>query len=143
MRTDSGAPSARWLCRSIACCIPTAHASARLKLVNATMSPSPRFFTSVPPAASIAPRNRPKCVWRSSPRPQDPDVDDSSVDPTRSVNNTVTVWVVATSPSQEFAVSAQYADRSEANQLPGHTHRAEARDSLVSLSRTGAQSLAG
>ena len=36
----------------------------RLGLVNATMSPSPRFFTSVPPVASITPRSSPKCVWR-------------------------------------------------------------------------------
>ena len=48
--------------RSIRRCIATANASARLELVNATINPSPRFFTSVPPAAATAPRNRPKWV---------------------------------------------------------------------------------
>ena len=30
----------------MACCIPTAHAKARLGLRNTTIKPSPRFFTS-------------------------------------------------------------------------------------------------
>ena len=46
--------SSRRLWRSIACCMATAQARARLRLVKATMSPSPRFLTSVPPAAWMA-----------------------------------------------------------------------------------------
>ena len=45
---------------SIACCMPVAHASARLGLAKATISPSPRFFTSVPPMAVIDAAQQPE-----------------------------------------------------------------------------------
>ena len=50
--------AARQLCRSIACCMATPPSSADVRLGNTTISPSPRFFTSVPPWASIALREQ-------------------------------------------------------------------------------------
>ena len=55
-----------------------------------TIRPSPRFFTSSPPARPIALRRRPKCSRRTPP-PRRDRRSVISVLPTRSVNNTVTV----------------------------------------------------
>ena len=61
------------------------------------MRPSPRFFTSMPPAAVRAARRRAKWVWRSSSAVLGSSAVDSSVDPTMSVKRMVTVCVFAKS----------------------------------------------
>ena len=58
--------SRRRLSRSMPCCIATAHDNAADADRNTTISPSPRFFTSVPPASTTAWRNIAKCPRRSS-----------------------------------------------------------------------------
>ncbi len=70
------------------------------------MSPSPTFFTSVPPAAAMAVRNREKCTCRSDSAPSGPSCEASSVDPTRSVKTTVVVTVaVMGTASRSAAIS--------------------------------------
>ena len=54
---------------STPCCIPTAQAMARLGLVNDTISPSPRFFTSTPPVAWIARTQQPEVRLAKRRRP--------------------------------------------------------------------------
>ena len=69
-------------------------------LVNATIRPSPRFLTTRPPAASTAPSNKPKWVDRNSSAESRSRLEASAVQPTKSVNNTVTVSVSAKPPSR-------------------------------------------
>ena len=54
------------LSRSMPCCMATAQDNAADDEANTTMSPSPRFFTSVPPASATACRKIAKCRRRSS-----------------------------------------------------------------------------
>ena len=76
----------------------TAHDRAAEAIGNTTMSPSPRFFTSVPPEAAMAWRSAEKCVRRSSSPASGVSAEASSVEPTRSVKSTVTFSVAATGP---------------------------------------------
>ena len=73
----------------------TAHASAPDAAGNTTISPSPRFLTSVPPVAASASRSTPKCVRRRSSKASWDNWDANAVEPTRSVNITVTVSIAA------------------------------------------------
>ena len=66
-----------------------AHTTASNALANATMRPSPMFFTSSPPRAATASRSRRKCVRRTSSLASSPSRVKSSVDPTRSVKKKV------------------------------------------------------
>ena len=76
------------------CCIATAHDNAADADANTTMSPSPRFFTSVPPASATACRKIEKCSRRNSSAASGARLDASAVEPTMSVNNTATFSVV-------------------------------------------------
>src|SRR5262245_16590078 len=71
--------------------MPTAPASARLGDEYDTIKPSPRFFTSVPPEAVIAPRSNRKWVWRNSSAAAGPRRAAVAVESTRSVNTNVAV----------------------------------------------------
>ena len=88
------------LSRSTPCCMATPQASAAEAEANTTMSPSPRFFTSVPPAwamPGVGSRNA-----RGEPRrPASGESRcDSSVEPTTSVNRIATFSVVKTDSSR-------------------------------------------
>jgi hypothetical protein len=72
----------------------TAQESALEGEVNATMSPSPKFFTSIPFASAMAWRRMEKCPRRSSSASSGDKLDASLVEPTMSVNSTVTFSVV-------------------------------------------------
>ena len=61
--------------------------------IEVTIKPSPRFLTSWPRASAAAARSSPKCSRRSSSAAASPRRERSSVDPTRSLNSTVTVSV--------------------------------------------------
>ena len=78
------------------CCIATAHDNAADADPNTTISPSPRFFTSVPPASATACRKIEKCSRRSSSAASGDRLDANAVEPTMSVNNTATFSVVTT-----------------------------------------------
>ena len=89
---------ARRLWRSIAWCMATAQERAGIVASNATMSPSPRFLTSVPPVAAITSRSVAKWARRTSSAASGESEEESSVEPTRSVKSTVTFSVAATGP---------------------------------------------
>ena len=80
------------------CCIPTAHDNAADVDANTTMSPSPRFFTSEPPASATAWRKIEKCSRRNSSAASGARLDANTVEPTMSVNNTATFSVVNEPP---------------------------------------------
>ena len=68
----------------------TAQAMAAEADAKTTMSPSPRFFTSVPPDSARAWRRIEKCPRRTSSAASGARRCDSSVEPTTSVNRTAT-----------------------------------------------------
>ena len=67
--------------------------TASLLLVNDTISPSPRFFTSVPRWAVTSARRASNTSWRRASAAASPRPDASAVDSTRSQNRRVTVAV--------------------------------------------------
>ena len=75
--------------------MPTAQAMARLGLVNETMRPSPRFFTSTPPSTGWRSGEREMRLPQVFGRVPLSDVD-NAVDPTRSVKSTVATTVDGT-----------------------------------------------
>jgi len=62
------------------------------------MRPSPRFFTSMPPASAIAWRRIEKCSRRSSSAASGAKADANAVDPTMSVNRIVAPSVLKKHP---------------------------------------------
>ena len=97
------------------CCIAIAHDSAAAGPSNATIRPSPRFFTSRPPDSATAFRNDEKCSRRNSSACSSPTRDSNSVEPTRSVNRTVIIAVVICPPR----LSARRCPRKRNALLPG------------------------
>ena len=77
------------LSRSTPCCIATAQARAADAEANITMSSSPKFFTSLPPASATAWRRIDKCPRRTSSAASGDNCCDNSVDPTTSVKRIV------------------------------------------------------
>ena len=89
-RKPSVGPEPDALCSSMPRCMETAHLSASTPLEKATISPSPRLFTSAPPLSATARRRTAKWAWRTSSAASSPSRANSSVDATRSVNSNVT-----------------------------------------------------
>ena len=75
----------------MACCISIAQRTASAALGNTTISPSPRFLTSWPPRWSTASRRSRKCARRTVSAASSPMRLSNSVEPTMSVNSSVTV----------------------------------------------------
>jgi hypothetical protein len=92
------AACAAWLWVSTACCIDAAHSSAADASRETTIRPSPRFFTSVAPTVVMAWRNSKKWVRRTSSAPAGDIPAARAVEPTMSVNTTVTCSVSAIDP---------------------------------------------
>ena len=66
--------------------------------MKTTMTPSPRFLTSVPPASAMAWRRIEKCSRRSSSAASGSKAEANAVDPTMSVNRIVTLSVLKNQP---------------------------------------------
>ncbi len=101
-------------------CIWAAHASAWEALEKTTISPSPRFLTSLPAVRSSAPRSSPKCSWRSSSAAAAPSRSAIAVDPTRSVirTDTVSMAVELTRPSSAVRQPSATTSRCAADERP-------------------------
>jgi hypothetical protein len=89
-RTARARSGFRALAASTSRWMTTADRSAACGLSNVAMSPSPRVFTSRPPASATDPRRRVKWSRRSSSAASSPRRPSSSVDPTRSVKSRAT-----------------------------------------------------
>jgi hypothetical protein len=72
----------------------TAHDIADDAVANTTMSPSPRFFTSVPPASATAWRRIEKWPRRTASAASGDNPAANAVEPAMSVNSTATFTVV-------------------------------------------------
>jgi hypothetical protein len=97
---------------AIDCWIATAHLNAAAEDVNTTISPSPRFFTSTPPSPSNTLRSSEKWERRSWSNSAGVNSPDNAVEPTRSVNISVTATVdllddTLLPPSRQIAMLRQ------------------------------------